>query len=96
MNEYIERETLIAWLENMHVSKNIINAIQNKKRFPTADVVEVTRCKDCQYSYWKDESDTSSAFMCGNPNGLYDEIDFNDFCSYCLRKEGLKIEGKGD
>ena len=56
-----------------------------------ADMIEVTRCKDCQYSYWEKESETSSAFKCGNPNGLFDEIDFNDFCSYAfdrIRKEG--------
>ena len=47
-----------------------------------SDVVPVVRCQDCQYSYWEKESETSSALKCGNPNGLFDEVDFNDFCSY--------------
>lgn len=55
---------------------------------PAANVAEIVRCKYCEYSHWEDESDTSSAFKCSNPNGLFEEVDFNDFCSYAKRKEG--------
>lgn len=51
------------------------------------NVAEIVRCKNCAYSYWKEESTKSKAFMCGNPDGLYSEIDFNDYCSY-----GAKIQ----
>ena len=43
-------------------------------------------CKECRYSYWEKESENSSAFKCGNPNGLFDEIDFTDYCSYGERQ----------
>lgn len=67
MAEYIERKTLIAWLENMHGTKNIINAIQNKKRFPSADVVEV------KYGEW----------LPGHyEGGIFDGLNF-DKCSEC-------------
>ena len=45
MTDYIKREPLLAWLSNMAVSENIIEAISNKERFPSADVVEVKHSK---------------------------------------------------
>lgn len=82
MPEYIERETLIAWLENMHVSKNIINAIQNKKRFPSANVVEVVRCKDCKY-YKKSFAGEHSNYCDCHTVTSFDKFFCkpNDFCS---------------
>lgn len=41
MTDCIEREPLLAWLSNMSVSENIINTINDKDRFPAADVTEV-------------------------------------------------------
>lgn len=39
--EYIERETAIAFLENMAASKYLIQCFESKEKFPAADVVEV-------------------------------------------------------
>lgn len=46
---YIEKEPLCAWLENMGVSDIIIRRIKSEAHFPTADVVEVVRCKGCKH-----------------------------------------------
>ena len=51
MDEYIKRESLIAWLHNMAVSPALIAAIKNKERFPAADVVEVVRCSECKHHH---------------------------------------------
>lgn len=39
--QYIEKEPLIAWLENMGVSKNIIDAIADESRFPVMSISKV-------------------------------------------------------
>lgn len=39
--KYVEKESLLAWLENMHVSKNIIEAIEDENRFPTVSVLTI-------------------------------------------------------
>ena len=56
---------------------------------PTADVVEVVRCKDCKYY------DGFYSHRCTNTDlvdsdDCYARIDFaeDDFCSYGERKEG--------
>lgn len=36
--QYIEKEPLLAYLENMGISKNIINTIDNEDRFSTVSV----------------------------------------------------------
>lgn len=50
------------------------------KNVPTADVVEVVRCKDCQYWTGKDYDG------CCIKNGLATRY-ANDYCSYGERKE---------
>jgi hypothetical protein len=85
--EYIEREALI---ENLNkFAPEHYNALINMliQKAPTADVVEVVMCKNCAYSYWLKQTPRTEAFMCGNHNGLYGEIDFNDFCSCGKRKD---------
>lgn len=58
---------------------------------PTADVVEVVRCKDCQH--WKDTScDTVTETHwgeCRKPLGDYGycETNENDYCSYGERSD---------
>ena len=60
MPEYIEREALIARLKKVCVTDDVFemgmqvgveHAINCTKEAPTADVVEVVRCKDCKYRY---------------------------------------------
>ena len=62
--------------------ENICNSFKSNSHY-----VEIPcYCKECRYSYWEKESENSSAFKCGNPNGLFDEIDFTDYCSYGERQ----------
>lgn len=96
MPEYIEREALIAFLEDNHDDKDwlvnqynadwICSWIESQ---PAADVVAVVRCKDCKH--WKKQD-----FMAGNdryhleyggfcPNGRFARYE-NDFCSYGERR----------
>lgn len=51
---------------------------------PTADVVEVVRCKDCKYGE-VDDADFPDQYFC-NQNGC-DWNEGNHFCSYGERKE---------
>ena len=54
---------------------------------PTADVVEVVRCRDCEW--WEARTYGSYVGKCQNPiNGLVSEYcDDEDFCSYGKRGE---------
>lgn len=98
MKEYIEREKAIAICQNhyehclkMHdfsgdsVAYDIRANIQG---LPTADVVEVVRCKDCQF--FKRDTD-----YCKKRNKGYCYWDNTiktrtHFCSYGARKEGTR------
>ena len=51
------------------------------------DVVEVIRCKECQYFI----TDTFKRTMCNRTFTMF-EMNENDFCSYGKRKEGMKDE----
>ena len=98
MAKYINRESLISNLKefaNEQLTPLIENLIQKQ---PTADVVEVVRCKDCKYynkktgfclkhSYFKD----SDGMSC-SPADSRDFTFFNedDFCSYGKMKDGDK------
>lgn len=55
---------------------------------PTADVVEVVRCKDCRW--WECEYAVGGVGRCQNPrNGLiYELTDDTDYCSYGERGQG--------
>lgn len=56
-------------------------------RLPTADVVEVVRCKDCVW--WEIRGLPGTVGRCENPhNGLWNEYTYAcDYCSYGERKE---------
>ena len=47
--EYIEREAVIAFLENMAASRYLIQCFENKEKFPSADVEPVV------YGEWREE-----------------------------------------
>lgn len=97
--EYIEREKARELIDNygknavdlgrwsLDPVDDIIALAKGVDKIPSSDVVEVVRCKNCAYSYWEKQTPRTEAFICGNHNGLYGEIDFNDFCSYGVRKE---------
>lgn len=87
MSRYIDVEALEKRLKhsplflgtNMQFKDGVIDLV---KRQPTADVVEVVRCKDCKYySPLKD-----GGSQCERLDGLLMSKP-NDFCSYGERKE---------
>lgn len=53
--------------------------VKEIRTFPTADVVEVVQCKDCEF-YDEDEKWCRRLGLCGAFNG-------NDFCSHGERRE---------
>ena len=77
MKEYIERDTLLAWLENLNASRYLINSIEDKNRFPVADV------KPIETAYWDWQHDgTHFCSECGT-DALFN-YEGEEFCSlYC-------------
>lgn len=78
MAEYINREDLLKNLKQFapeHLTPLIVTLIE---KHPTADVVEVVRCKDC--TEWdKDE------YECSHWYGFRED----DYCSYGARMDGM-------
>ena len=77
MSRYINREDLLKNLKQFapeHLTPLIVTLIEKQ---PTADVVEVVRCKDC--TEWdKDE------YECSHWYGFRED----DYCSLGARKDG--------
>lgn len=71
MNGYISKKALMEYTDNQE-SKSISN--NDIARFPAADVVEVVRCKDCEYRMNK----TKMVVHCAL-SGI--QVDEDDFCS---------------
>ena len=85
MSEYIDRAALkreLAPYEENDFSQqmDVILAIVDAQ--PTADVVEVTFCKDCRY--YQDAKVNEKGFLICPASGM--EITVTDFCSYGRRK----------
>lgn len=60
------------------------------RNMPVADVVEVVRCKDCEYWQDKNSKGTQGICLCGEKEMNYGGEFYsfaNDFCSYGKRKE---------
>lgn len=86
MPEYIEREKALQLLNKNSITKKItladgVSIYNTIEKIPTADVVEVVRCGQCQH--WKI-----------NPHNLYggycpysERASLDHFCSYGKRKE---------
>lgn len=72
MPKYIERKSLIAWLHNMAVSPALIAAIENKERFPAADVVEVV------HGEWVDQIGLKKCSCCKTH-----QIEISNYCPNC-------------
>ncbi len=94
MAKYIERETLISALESEFEDNE--NCRLFVSEIPTADVVEVVRCKDCKHA--KLDIYEKGLVVCRRPvlkNGqllpFNLETTYNDYCSYGELKE---CEGK--
>ena len=50
---------------------------------PTADVVEVVRCKDCKYGHLRDNTKRNSSIYCDFGIGVHKE----NYCSFGERAE---------
>lgn len=90
MAEYIEREELLEKAKELasgsFSTPLIISAIE---KAPTADVVEVVRCKECLYkNEWANDGTYPDYNFCKH-SGLWHLTD-NHFCSYGKRKEGAE------
>lgn len=103
VKEYIERNDAIKELRDVYESENptasgafdeyaTMLVPRILKNLPTADVVEVVRCKDCEHKKeihdCQKELYSSSCVACSYHSGLI--MDGNDFCSYGERKEGAE------
>lgn len=83
MKEYIDRNALLKDIcgdDPSHMEDYYFNAIANA---PTADVVEVVRCKDCKYWVYEDDL----GMFCSHWGSTLAESKAEDFCSYGERKE---------
>lgn len=92
MAEYIERSAAVKAVLRERSPANSV--AQNRKlsiiqrdllTIPAADVVVVTRCKDCKYAYINSFAVSSGEALCtlsGKP------MQQDDFCSYGEPKEG--------
>lgn len=93
MPEYIEREALIAFLEDNHDDKDwlvnqynadwICSWIESQ---PAADVVAVVRCKDCKYRSGLNGRPPYMFYICTCAEGLTGAVRENHFCSYGERR----------
>lgn len=83
MDDFIRREAAIETLSEFYHHKSEIQHIALREalnRVPTADVVEVVRCKDCRYFHnGYDEK------CCINHKGVV-ATDENGFCHHAERR----------
>ena len=100
MAEYIDKKDLIEFIKDTrqrlpHDSKDfftrdnmLLNFEQIVSQMPTADVVEVVRCKDCKRCYEK-RTKLNNQLMrfCMRMDGNEYQVNANDFCSYGTPKE---------
>lgn len=88
--EYIDREAAKIAFQNMDAGSRVPSILLTPEEFaeylddiPTADVVEVVRCKDCKYN-----GSISCPTFNDNPNGKDRQaLENNDFCSFGERKD---------
>lgn len=91
---YIEREVALQIIDNYAKTvtadgKVVVNAVRDIVGVitPSADVVEVVRCKDC---IKKDTPNCAMWYDCGKCKGQWSWCNPNDFCSYGERSESGK------
>lgn len=88
--KYIEKEPLLAWLENMCVSENIIKMIADENIFPTVGILKIGTDdfpkKGNDIYYVDDEIEHGTIFSISFKNGEIDSIvvdfdgkDFDEF-----------------
>lgn len=92
MPEYIEREKALQLLNKNSITKKItladgVSIYDTIKNMPTADVVEVVRCCDCEHKQENPDINNTCYLTCNLKYGIGGTIDPTDFCSYGKRKE---------
>ena len=91
MNDYIKREDAIeAYAEMLKSDKDTkLIAEMILADVPSADVVEVVRCKDCKYGEWKvsELDNKTKGYKCIIHAGLGIDFGDNGYCSYGKRKD---------
>ena len=94
MARYIDKEFLLAWLENI-IKTWIVKTIDSEEHFPSADVVEVVRCEKCKYfmEYNEDyvgkvEKAVGDCYLLKmySCDPQFCAVKSDDFCSYGKRK----------
>lgn len=78
MNDYIKREDVIKALEGWKISPIVLDPV------PTADVVEVVRCKNCKY--WDNTTKWSACTLWSADPYEQASTEKNGFCSYGKRE----------
>ena len=89
MSRYIDRDKIPFYIGiDAETGEEIMLATMNQiEELPTADVVEVVRCKDCKYyDDGECEYHSESKEMRQYERWTVD-VNENDFCSYGERKE---------
>lgn len=94
--EYIEREAFDRELQNLvreynkncesDKSSGAFEALYRLRLFPSVDVVEVVRCKDCKHVKKHINIIGDLHLFCGLATNRA-EMEFDDFCSYGEREE---------
>ena len=93
---YVERDKAIAYVEEQYrlfkydEDKQAIveGCVEALKFTPTADVVEVVRCKDCKRCYEKRTKRNNQLMrFCMRMEGNEYQVNANDFCSYGERAD---------
>ena len=88
MSRYIDADALIDFIDVGHLRHpselcfSEINVVNLLLHAPTADVVEVVRCKDCKY--YEQAKVNNKGFLICPASGM--EIAEADFCSYRERR----------
>lgn len=101
MAEYIDKNATVGILEAMSrstdcecIKKRLEKAAKRVSAIPAADVVPVTRCKDCKHSTLPSELTQRygkpGTLTCHNMHAPSNRrnVGNNDFCSYGERKDG--------
>lgn len=93
MSRYIKTDALMEdiwslYREEEHIDYNvaIVDALNVIDEQPTADVVEVVRCKDCRYGHQY----TNDRVYCSLGHDMY-AYRPNDYCSYGERRGDEQI-----
>lgn len=89
MDEYIKRSDALKVIETANsMASSFLEATMKlcvtMDRIAAADVVEVVRCRDCEYG--KEARVNEKGFLICPASGM--EITDNDYCSYGVSKDG--------